>query len=179
MNPLEEFQSQKNDIESSKQELKIRYENLIKQKEEEIQHMKKFEDQYFQTKDMNRKLIEDIHAKTLELELMKNNEVLQDKEVIDKLTTRINQLQLEKQDLQDSLKHNHTETSLLQKDIRMINEQENSQQTKHQELLEALKKIENLEASLLRTQTLKEKDLIDKKHQIKSEKLLEIDTKLQ
>lgn len=34
--------------------------------------MKEFEDKYFITKDDNRKLVEDIHAKTLELELLKN-----------------------------------------------------------------------------------------------------------
>lgn len=82
MNPLEEFEAQKKEIDESKLRLKNKYEELIRQREEEINTMKEYEDLYFKTKDQNRKLVEDIHAKKIELEMIQNNDIQQDKEII-------------------------------------------------------------------------------------------------
>lgn len=51
MKNIEEFESQKKEIDESKLLLKNKYENLIKLKENEISEMKQYEDMYFSIKD--------------------------------------------------------------------------------------------------------------------------------
>lgn len=58
-------------LDSMRKEVTEKYEDLINKEEEKIKQAKKFEKKYFETKDENRQIIEQIHSRNMEMEKMR------------------------------------------------------------------------------------------------------------